>query len=211
VGDSGERLERLEFAAGSADADAALEAALDRFAEALAARPRLAVVLPAAFHPVHDRHALAARQVELHVALATAEAAFRARPAALDFASARVREVLEEFAGERFGPDWLASVRASFEGEEETAYGRALFELLAASEPIADAALQRLAHFRGRALSQGLVTRGIAPVRIAVGEVAGDAEDGPERIVLRAELAPAAASVPPAVTMGAANRTRNGS
>jgi hypothetical protein len=211
VGDSGERLERLEFVAGSADADAALEAALDRFAEALAARPRLAVVLPAAFHPVHDRHALAARQVELHVALATAEAAFRARPAALDFASARVREVLEEFAGERFGPDWLASVRARFEGEEETAYGRALFELLAASEPIADAALQRLAHFRGRALSQGLVTRGIAPARIAVGEATGDAEAGPERVVLRAELAPAAASGPPAVTMGAANRTRNGS
>lgn len=191
VGRPGQALQYLEFSPGSAEPTAALEAALDVFAAALEARPGLAVVIPAGFNPAHDRDALAARQVELHVSLATAEAAFRAQPEPLDFGSARVQDVLEEFAGERLAAARIASFRSRFE-EEGAAYYGALFDALVATEPIADAALARLARFRARAVSNGLAARGIAPERIDIGEVSGSAAAAPDGIVLRAELVPTA-------------------
>jgi hypothetical protein len=198
LGRPGAALQNLVFSPGSAAPTESLEAALGLFAEALEARPGLAVVVPAAFHPEHDRDALAARQVELHVTLATAEAAFRAQPAPLDFGSARVQDVLDEFAGERLAVGQIAALRSRFEEEENAAYYRALFDALAAIEPIADAALARLARFRGHAVRDGLAARGIAAERLVAGEIAGTAMAGLDSVVLRAELIPAPRQLPAA-------------
>jgi hypothetical protein len=187
VGRTAEELRSLEFEPGSAEPTDSMLATLDALAEVLLARPGLALRVPAGFDPELDRDALAVRQVELHVALATAGPSFRTHPEPLDFAAARVQDVLEEFARERLAAAERATIRSRFgAGRQGKAYYRALFEALVDNEQITPAALERLARFRGNVISDGLAARGIPPERIA-----------------RAQAMPVAATAGHAVTLTA--------
>ncbi len=163
----------LHFTPGEAAATAATDATIAALARALAMRPRLGLELDAPYDPELDRQHLAERQVELHVTLATAGAEFGARTATVDFASPRVHDVLEEFAGERLDAGQLAGLRTRFGFEPAqvpdaapTAYYRAVFDALAASERIDAAAMERLARFRAQAAIASLADAGIARERL---------------------------------------------
>ncbi len=163
----------LQFTPGEAAATADTDATITVLAGALAMRPRLGLEMDAPYDPELDRQILAERQVELHVTLATAGAEFGARAATVDFASPRVHDVLEEFAGERLDAAQVARLRTRFgfgPGEvpdaAPVAYYRAVFDALAAAERIDAAALQRLARFRAQAAIATLADTGIAVERL---------------------------------------------
>jgi hypothetical protein len=145
-------------------------------AEALALRPRVGVVIRGGFDPLADRRALATRQVELHVLLATAGSTHRARPQPVDFASPRAQDILDEFARERLPPEEVATLASLFDlrgnaGPASSArleYYRAIFDALVAHESIPESALLRLGRFRAQAIRNMLAERGVEPHRIAV-------------------------------------------
>jgi outer membrane protein OmpA-like peptidoglycan-associated protein len=176
AGRSGPSLRHLGFQPGIAALSESASDALAALAEVLRSRPRLNVGIHGNFDPSLDRDALAAQQVELHVLLATAGPAFRARPERVDFASPRARDILDEFAGERLAPGRLAALASRFSAAsgpeaspgQRDAYYRALFEALAAEEPIEPASLQRLARFRAQSVLDALAAQGLAPERMAL-------------------------------------------
>lgn len=167
----------VHFQAGSATPTAGAAAGLDALADALQQRPALALLVPGRFDPELDRNALATQQIELHVSLATAESAFRERPAPIDFASPRVWDVIEEFATERLAAGTLASIAARFDVEVRGAdrpaarapYYRALFDALVANERIADSTLERLGRFRAQSIAGTLATLGVNSERVETG------------------------------------------
>ncbi len=165
--------ETLRFVPGDVAPIASAEQTVRALAVALRLRPGVGLELTAPFDPELDRQNLAIRQVELHVTLATAAAEFGARAAELDFASPRVHDVLEEFAGERLEAGALGRLRMRFGFEAAqvpsgapVAYYRALFDALAANERIEDAALTRLARFRAQSIIALLSAEGIDGERL---------------------------------------------
>ena len=184
VGRDAATLRAVEFTAGTAEPTAGGEASLDALAAALRIRPRIGVAMEPSSDQALDRAALAREQVELHVRLATASAGSTSRAEAVDLASPRVQDVLDEFARQRLDADELAPIASRFgpigaaplDAPQRVAYYRAILEALVAREPIADSALRRLAQFRSRALAAAFGARGIAPSRV-VQRAAERAED----------------------------------
>lgn len=164
----------VRFEPGAAALTQAASAALSELAEALSLRPRLTVAVPAHIDPQLDRDALARQQIELHVTLATAGAAFRARPQAVNFASPRAQDVLDEFAVERLPARELAAIGAQHDRTGEPAarapYYRAVFAALVEGEPIERGALERIGRFRAQSIVEALVAGGLAAERVALVE-----------------------------------------
>ena len=164
----------LGFEPGAAALTQAATEALSELAAALVLRPRLGVAVPARIDPQLDRDALARQQVELHVTLATAGAAFRARPQPVDFASVRAQSVLDEFAGERLPADVLAAIAAQHErsGEPQARapYYRAVFAALVERERIERGALERIGRYRARSIADALVGLGLPSASVEVAE-----------------------------------------
>jgi hypothetical protein len=163
VGTAAPMLASVPFDAGSAEITASAAMRLSRLAAALAQRPKLALTVGGGFDRKIDRDALAAQQIRLHVALATAGAtefspAQFGKPPPIDFASPRAQDVLDEFAGERLDAEQVQTIASLFPGSaaaEPAArenYYRALFDALVAQEPITDAALTRLGHYRAQSI-----------------------------------------------------------
>ena len=100
----------IGFEPGEAEPGDAAFAALDALAEALRQRPRLALRILGRADQELDRDALATRQIELHVTLATAGQRAVARPEPVDFTSPRAWDVLNEFATERLGAERLETI-----------------------------------------------------------------------------------------------------
>lgn len=166
----GAALATLRFAPGSADPTPEIDATLALLADALGRRPGLALRIPAAYHAGSDRDALARRQVELHVRLAIAGQPTRGRDTALDFTSARVHDILDEFATERLGAIRRDAIRAASPPDDEVAYHRALFDALAANERIEPITLTRLARFRARTAADALAALTVDASRIRVAD-----------------------------------------
>lgn len=161
----------VPFEPGSAELVEAADARLARLAAALAERPRLSVGAGGAYAPA-DRDVLAAEQVRVHVALATAEAARGDPSAPLDFASPRVQDVLDEFAGQRLAADARDALAARFpapadaEPAERVPYYEAVFAALADEEPVPEQMRNRLARYRGQAIASALERHGVTAERI---------------------------------------------
>jgi len=189
----------VEFEPGAAALTPAATETLDELAAALLLRPRLGVAVPARIDPQLDRDALARQQVELHVTLATARTAFRARPQPVDFASARAQNVLDEFAGERLPADVLAAIAAQHErsGEPQARapYYREVFAALVERERIERSALERIGRYRARSIADALTGLGLPSASVEVGEDvtsgSSDAEQAkvPVQLRLRAHSA----------------------
>lgn len=163
VGAAAPMLASVPFAAGSAEITAQAAMRLSRLAAALQQRPKLALTVVAGFDRKLDRDALAAQQIRLHVALATAGAtqfspAQFGEPPPIDFASPRAQDVLDEFAGERLDAERVQTIASLFPGSAATDpaaredYYRALFDALVAQESITDAALTRLGRYRAQSI-----------------------------------------------------------
>jgi hypothetical protein len=190
-------LEAVPFGPGTADlSEGALERVGD-LAAALAVRPSLRLRLAGAFDPRADRDALAMRQIELHVLLATAGPAAEARPVSIDFESPRAQDILDEFAGERLSDAARASLTGRFDfdrdGEVEPAwravYYREVATALAANETIADAALARLGRFRAQSIANALIERGIAAERVEPGRGAATGVPDGGQVLLPVQVA----------------------
>lgn len=168
--------DRLSGAVPFLPGDAALGdralASVEALADALAARPRLGIRVYGAYDATVDRAALARQQIELHVVLATAGANLQARPAPVDFGSARAQDVLQEFAGERLPAARISELAERFTCEGalaevcERVYYEQLFEALVANEAIAPTTLSRLGRFRAQSVIDALQQQGVADERI---------------------------------------------
>ena len=173
----GRTLAGVEFEPGAAEFSDFGAAGVRALAAALAQRPKLALRAHGGFDPRVDRDALAARQIELHVLIATAGPQMRARPEPVNFASPRAQDVLDEFAGERLPPQRLEAIAARFsldpdwapDAPARVAYYRAVFAALVASETIADSALTRLGRFRAQSIAHALAELGVEPERVLIG------------------------------------------
>lgn len=199
--DAGE-LAAVEFAPGAADPTPRGDETIAALAAALKLRERVGLRLDADAGAAVDRAALARSQVVLHVTLATAQAErLQGAAMAIDFASPRAQDVLDEFARERLGAAAVAAIGASLAFDaaappaapQRVAYYRALFEALAAREPIRDAALRRLADFRARTVERRLRELGVADSRVVAGDAAQPPADG-VLALLPLALGPAAPS-----------------
>lgn len=188
----------VRFEPGAAALTPAATETLSELADALSLRPRLGVAVPARIDPQLDRDALARQQVELHVTLATARSAFRARPQPVDFASARAQDVLDEFAGERLAADELAAISAQHERtgppEARAPYYRAVFAALVDRERIERAALERIGRFRAQSIAEALASAGLATERVALIEGVdiqeGQKADGDTGVLISVQLHP---------------------
>jgi hypothetical protein len=175
AGRDAERLHAIAFEPGGAGLTAAALDTLESLALTLRARPRLGLRVLGGFDAGMDRDALAKQQIELHVLLATAGPSPQARPAPVDFASPRARDVLDEFAAERLPAARRAEIAARFACEGalielcRSAYYAAVFDALVANESIANSTLTRLGRFRAQAVATALAELGIATDRVEVG------------------------------------------
>lgn len=182
VGSSADSLRAVPFEPGSAAITAAAKAGLMRLADALAQRPGLAVAVAGGFDAGADHKALAAQEIRLHVALATAsadqfDAAQLGEPPPIDFASPRVQSVLDEFAGQRLGKPQIATLAARFPKAggaapaDRTSYYHALFDALVAQQAVSEQALKRLGRYRAQSVVEALTGLGIAAARVRHGGV----------------------------------------
>jgi len=162
------RLDRLGFETGSAEVSADASATLVAIAAALRQRPLLGLTVKPGYDAAADRRALANRQLRLHITLATS-----ARPPGgtevlpLDVGDARVRGILDEFASTRLRAAQRRAIDARFPDRDDRYY-RAVFEALVGNEEVGEPALQRLARYRARAVTDALARHGIEPARLQV-------------------------------------------
>ncbi len=184
-----ETLRAVPFAPGSAELSAAADERLAMLTRALEQRPRLAVGTGGRYAAA-DRDALAAEQIRVHVALATAEAA-RADPTArLDLASPRTQDVLDEFAGQRLAASTLDELAERFGHDaraapsERVPYYEAVYAALAENQPVTDQMRNRLARYRAQAIAAALESHGLDAARIVDTGTERAAEAGSENSVL---------------------------
>ena len=186
----------VPFLPGDAALSDPARATIARLGEALNARPRLGLRVHAGYEPTVDRLALARQQIRMHVQLATAlpTGAPSTGNAALDFDSLRVRDVLDEFAGERLPAASLEALRARYDCEGAVAavcerlYYEQLFDALVAGEDIAPTALTRLGRFRTRSVADALVALGIDAERIELATDSNEMIETPFGYALAVEL-----------------------
>ena len=134
-----------------------------------------------------DRDAIAEQQVRLHIALATsASTGDRASAAVPDFGNPRVRDILDEFAGERL-PE--AQRRAIARGVvDETSLYRDLYLALVANEPVSGTVLRRLARFRARSVIDALERHGIDRTRFGISDALDTTETGAGTVPVKLEV-----------------------
>lgn len=178
VGLRGDALREIPFEPGQAAPSPAGAEAVAALGRALDRRPGIGLRVAGIADREIDRDALAAQQIELHVALATAGPTLVARPEPVDFTSPRDRDILDEFAEERLSDERLETIRSYFtrgpDGDvvdaEETSYYEALFDELVENEPIPENGLERLARYRAQAVADVLVDQGVAADRIELAD-----------------------------------------
>ncbi len=170
VGHPEEELSGLSFSPGSAEITPPTTDKITLLARALSQRPLLAVRARPAYDPVADRDAIAARQVRLHIALATSagprDPATHAPP---DFGNPKVREIIDEFAGERLAESQRLAISSS-RLVHDADYYRMVYDALVANEPVSETALRRLARFRATSVINSLAANGVGKQRLLVAD-----------------------------------------
>lgn len=163
-------LDQLAFETGSAEISPDADAQLIALAGALRQRPLLGLSVTPGYDAAADRRALANRQLRLHITLATsARPPGGAEVAPLDVGDARVRDILDEFAGTRLRSAQREGIDARFPNEDDRYY-EAVFQELVENEAVSESALQRLARYRARAVADALGRHGIDASRLQVAD-----------------------------------------
>ena len=186
-GGSGEKLDVIDFDAGSADLAPPEQQKLDRLAQALAKRPNVKLLVHPAIHPEEDAAALrslAARRLLLSrmgVTLAAGE-----DPGPVDATSAPAQQAIAALYAER-APGAPARPAADVTPE---AWHAQLLEKIIAAQPLPQDALAQLQQQRGLAVQRQLTQAAMPASRMALGapeQLAKKEEDG---IATRLELMP---------------------
>ncbi len=182
-----EPLNRVSFQPGSAETAPSAAARMTALSAALAARPRLGLTIYPAYDPVVDRLALAARQLRLHVALATSEGPpGQAVEKPIDFSNLKARGILDEFSDARLSPSVRATISRHYSEQDEKFY-RAVFDALVENEKVPATALERLAGYRAQSFVNALKTNGISAERLTRRDVVELTVADQETINLRLE------------------------
>ena len=185
----------IPFQPGDAALNDRALASIGQLVRALEARPRLGLRVHGGHDPVADRRALARQQIELHVQLATASPT--AEPQPVDVDSARARDVLDEFAGERLPAGTVAELQERFDCEGNLVplcrrtYYALILDALIENEEITPTMLNRLGRFRAQSVADALRQQGIASERIEIA-TGSAALDSPFGVGLPVELMAAA-------------------
>ena len=170
VGHPEEKLSGLSFSPGNAGITPETNDKISLLARALEQRPLLAIRARPAYDPVVDRDAIAAQQVRLHIALATSagprDTANHAPP---DFGDPKVREILDEFAGERLAQSQRLAIAHS-RPDLDAGYYEMVYDALVANEPVSQTALRRLARFRAMSVINSLAANGVGKPRLGVAD-----------------------------------------
>lgn len=182
----------LPFEPGSAEITPVAASRLEVLGAALMARPGLAIDVHPGLDPDTDRQALAARQVRLHVDLATSAPPGAAQQEPIELDDPRVRGILDEFGSTRLTPAIHAAI-SDRHPDRDSAYYAALFEALVANETVPDTALQRLARYRAQSVIDTLRGHGVSPERLTQGEAIETAETREARVLLRLDAHPVGA------------------
>jgi hypothetical protein len=188
VGSNDEDLGSFTFLPASADITAATAEKISLLARALELRPLLGLRTRPAYHPVADRDAIAAEQVRLHVRLATsASPPGSATHKPLDFDDAKVRAILDEFAGARLSQAQRNAISNRFR-DNDADYYRSVYDALVANENVSETVLRRLARFRARSIAGALADKGIDSERLLLADEIDAVVLGPDEIVVRLEV-----------------------
>jgi len=178
-------LDHVSFDAGSSSLAPPEEEKLARIAEALVARPQLALSVRAGYDPQADTQALKRAAVLREVAKRAgySAAAGAGAPAALDLRDAKVRRAAEGL--------YLAHVGTAFElgtlKPREQGYGQRLINALAAKTELPADAPAALAQRRAQAVRDALARAGVDAARVtlpAVAPVQAQAEGVPTQVAL---------------------------
>lgn len=169
AGKPGAEIDEIAFLPGSAEMAPAAMDTVALLANALAMRPQLDLRVRPAYDGTTDRDAIAAQQVRLHIALATsASAGERGDAAGPDLADPRVRDILDEFAGERLSAAQRRRI-ARGSSDEITRY-RDIYLALVANERVSETVLRRLARFRARSVIDAFERKGIDRNRFRIAD-----------------------------------------
>lgn len=209
IGSGDQPLDRIVFDPGATKLLPPEKEKLDKLAGALAKRPGLAIRIQGGVAPAPDAAALRER------ALRRAVAARAGRPPAegedpgpIGLSDPAIGRALQTLFTQRFGADALALARqqvadAAVAGASSASKGAAdvadrlpalLRQRLLASEVVGDAQLQALARQRAERIREALRVQGVAPQRLAVGDMVeqtGERDGVPSVLALDA-AAPAA-------------------
>ena len=178
-GGKAESLASIEFRPGSADLSPEQREKLDALTRALQDRPQLQLVVSAPHDPQGDaamlKRELARR--ELAVALGR-EAANVEGPGPIAYDDPATRRALERLLQERIGAEAVSQWRAEIgggnngEGTVSRAIYEAIFDRIAAAQPVRDTATQVLATERARTIAHYLQRHGVDPARVRTGHIA---------------------------------------
>ncbi|WP_044563499.1 DUF748 domain-containing protein [Azospirillum sp. B4] len=198
-GADADQLDHIDFAPGRADLEPPEREKIQHLAQALAARPQLALVVPGVMAPAVDRPQM---QVDALDARMT-------RDLAGHYTIEDQRHYLEGLFGQRLGGDQLAPLRQSFTQApagpqapgkappppvvDEAGYVAALRDRLAGTETVDDATLAGLARARAAAVAAALRHQQptLAAGRIALRDATTARADADGRIPLKLEAASA--------------------
>ncbi|MDG3442514.1 DUF748 domain-containing protein [Nitrospirillum amazonense] len=178
-GADADKLDHIDFAPGRADLSPPEQEKVVHLAQALGARPQLALVVPGVVAPEADKAQLQMDALDARMAQALAD----------HYTLEGQRQFLEAQFVERLGADQLPPVRDSFTHTppaapgaktpptpvlDETGYVGALRDRVAKTEPLAEQALKALAQARATAVAGALKQRlpNLDPKRVSLrGEV----------------------------------------
>jgi uncharacterized protein involved in outer membrane biogenesis len=218
-GVSGDKLEAVEFDAGSDVVLPPEREKLQQIAKILAKKPELKLAVPGAYNEVNDGAALRAQALR-RVVLARAEIKLAAneQPGPLDIGQRKVRGALRDLYAERFGAAELEKQKKAAEGTgiadpvaagkklpvlqrlgkmvqgepqvaDATAFYDQLRERLEQNQPLDKDALPQLGSRRAAAVMAVLKDAGVAPAAATAGSPAAAANDAGKPVALKLELA----------------------
>lgn len=218
-GVSGDKLEAVEFDAGSDVVLPPEREKLQQIAKILAKKPELKLAVPGAYNEVNDGAALRAQALR-RVVLARAEIKLAAneQPGPLDIGQRKVRGALRDLYAERFGAAELEKQKKAAEGTgvsdpdaagkklpvlqrlgkmvqgepqvaDATAFYDQLRERLEQNHTLDKDALPQLGSRRAAAVMAVLKDAGVAPAAATAGSPAAAANDAGKPVSLKLELA----------------------
>lgn len=171
LGISGEKLETIDFDAGSERLLPPEREKLKQVAQLLAKRPQLKLSVPGHYSETADGAALKARALRVELAgRAGIQLVAGEEPGPLDLGDQAVRDAVLALFAERFGQAELTRQKKAAEGappaEDASPFYRQLQERLAQTQPLAAEALPRLGAQRADAIVAALKEAGAEPASV---------------------------------------------
>ena len=193
-GKQADSLAAIEFQPGTAELRPQELEKLDTLTRALRERPQLQLVVEAPYDPELDARVLqrALARRELAQALGRGAGA-QEDPGPIAYDDPATRRELERMLRARAGQDAVEQLvaRHAGDGDKRDQY-RAMFERIAAAQPLPGTATQRLGIDRAEGIATYLERNGVDPSRVRTGSLAsvGTGKDGP--VTARLQVAAAA-------------------